>query len=301
MGDGMQIHGRWAVAALLALGVGSPATAGSSSAPMATNPLDVGRSTFVITTRSGNAVVHIGKSDSFVAGVLSPEANAEIRRFLGQRHAPPVRFVLAVDAPGAARYGDGGWGRAGAITIAQERLRSQMTADMKPDASEAGAALPILGFSNVQQMYLSDGEVHAVYQLDGPRNADVSVHLENAKVLFLGTLYTADGYPDLTPDDGGSLDGLIKTIDYFSDAFASEEGIHLVPGRGAVSTPNALIEYSAMLRLVRDRLLGLIDAGRSDQEILAAAPLSDLDVRWGHGPVSTTEFTALALRSLRKR
>lgn len=263
--------------------------------------LEVAPSTFVVTTRSGNAVVHIGKTDAFVAGVLSPEANRAIRDFLAERHAPPVRFVLAIDAPDAARYGDGGWGQQGAITAAQERFRSQMTADLKPETAEPGAALPILGFSNVLQMYLSDDEVHAVYQLDGPRNADVSVHLEHSEVLFLGTLYTADGFPDLAPDDGGSLDGLIKTIESFSDSFASEPGVHLVPGRGATTTPKALTEYSAMLHTVRDRLLALMDAGRSDEQILAAAPLADLEARWGHGPVSTATFATNALRSLRKR
>ena len=263
--------------------------------------LELTPSTFVVTTGSGNSVVHIGKTDAFVAGVLSPEANRAIREFLAERHAPPVRFALAVDAPDAARYGDGGWGQRGAITVAQERLRSQMSVDLKPETAEPGAALPILGFSNVQQMYLSDDEVHAVYQLDGPRNADVSVHLEKSEVLFLGTLYTADGYPDLAPDDGGSLDGLIKTIESFSDAFASEVGVHLVPGRGATTTPKALVEYATMLHAVRDRLLALMEAGRSDAQILAAAPLADLDARWGHGPVSSAAFTASALRSLRKR
>jgi hypothetical protein len=302
----MNLFARYWPLALMAIGLAGTASAGGPTAMTAPSPspTEITAGMFVFAEPEGNVLLRIGSHDSIVVGTLAPRGTAAVLEFLATRHAPAVRFALAVDGPDAARYGDGGWGRAGATTIAHERLRARISAQFKdgtPHDGLAGLALPILGFSQVQQMYVSDDEVHAVHQQAGPGDADLSVHFEGAGVLFLGTLLSTDGYPTLDLDDGGSVDGLVKTVEFFAQGFAAEASVRFVPGRGATADGAGLVEYLQMLRSARSKIQALIAAGLGDGEIVARGPLQELDARWGRGPVSSRQFTTLLVRSLRPK
>jgi hypothetical protein len=302
----MNALARFRLQALAAFGMLSTATAGvpTGTAPAPPTPTEIASATFVFAEPEGNLLLHVGPRDSIVVGALAPRATAAVLEFLATRHAPAVRFALAADGPEAARDGDGGWGRVGATTIAQERLRARMSAAFKDTTRRdtlAGIALPTLGFSHVQQMDLSDDEVHAVHQEAGAGDADLSVHFEGAGILFLGTLLATDGYPAIDLEDGGSIDGLIRTVEFFARGFGSEPGVRFVPGRGATVDGAGLDEYLRMLRAARSEIQALVAAGLAEDEIVARGPLQGLDARWGHGPISSRQFTALLVRSLRSK
>jgi cyclase len=66
---------------------------------------------------------------------------------------------------------------------------------------------------------------------------------------------------------------------------AANDSAKIVPGHGAVATKAKLQEYHDMLVMVRDRVKKLVDEGKSEQEVLAANPIADIDVKWaGEGP-----------------
>ena len=54
----------------------------------------------------------------------------------------------------------------------------------------------------------------------------------------------------------------------------------IVPGHGARATKANLEEYRDMLVAARDRIRKLRDEGKSEQEVVAAKPLADLDAKW---------------------
>lgn len=241
----------------------------------------------------GNLLVRIGAKESFVAGAQRPELVAAARALLAAQHAPPVRFALAMSAEDAARHGDGGWGAAGAVTLAHELERARI--------ARAGAGpLPSMGFSEVVQVGLSGDEAHVVHQPAGYSDADVIVHLEREGVLALGADYTSDGYPDLDLTAGGSFDGLVKTIDTFTRNFG-ETSMQFVPIRGPVTNGAALREYRDMLVAVHDRIAKLVAGGATERDVVAAKPTAPFDARWGHGRVSGDRFAAAAFHSLTRR
>jgi hypothetical protein len=242
---------------------------------------------------AGNLVVRIGARESFVAGAQRPELIVAARALLASQHAPPVRYALAMASEEATREGDGGWGAAGAVSLAHELARGRMM--------RAGvAALPAMGFSEVVQLGLSGDEAHVVHQPAGYSDADVIVHLEREGVLLLGADFASDGYPDLDLAAGGSFDGLVKTIDTFTRNFG-RTSVQFVPMRGAAANGAALREYRDMLVAVRDRIAKLVSGGATERDVIAAKPTATFDARWGHGPVSGDRFAAMAFRSLARR
>ena len=45
-----------------------------------------------------------------------------------------------------------------------------------------------------------------------------------------------------------------------------------------------------MIVTVRDRIKRMIEAGRTESEVLAEHPTTDFDAEWGHGRVRPEEF-----------
>jgi len=145
-------------------------------------------------------------------------------------------------------------------------------------------------------------EIHMVHQLAGFSDADFSAHFERSHLLYLGALFTTDGYPEIDLEHGGTLAGMIRAADGFLEMFGgSPNAVHpIVPGRGPLATIADLRAYRDMLAAVRDRVQPMVKDGKTLAEVVAAHPTARFDARWGHGPVKPDAFVGMVYRSLSK-
>ena len=127
------------------------------------------------------------------------------------------------------------------------------------------------------------------------------VHFEKEGILFLNQMLTTDGYPAIDLKRGGSITGLVTTIASLIRGFtpypAKVEPI--VPARGPLATLGDLQQYGAMLTTVQDRVRALRESGATLDDAIHAAPTRDFDERWGHGPVSPSQFVSMVFQSLK--
>jgi hypothetical protein len=200
----------------------------------------------------------------------------------------------------APQFGDGGWGRASAVTMTHERLYRRMLRPAQPRM--ATNDLPATSFSAVVQIRLKNEEVHFIHERFGYTDADTIVHVENTGALYLGNTFTTDGYPTVLLDRGGTISGLIGAAEYFIRAFGNDPGRiePIIPGRGPIGTMSDLREYSNMLIAISYRIGDMAKKGLTLQETLALKPTAEFDARWGHGPVSPDEFTTVVSESLKR-
>jgi hypothetical protein len=248
----------------------------------------------VLASPNANLVVFVDSVSAFVAGVHTPALVARAREVLTTLAAPATRYIVIMESDSAPSYGDLGWRGAGVTAIAQERLVGRMRRSRGPQPND----LPVEGFSQAVQIRLQREEAHIVHDYNGATDADVIVHFERSGFLILGALFTSDGYPDIKLDRGGTIDGMIRWVDWFCKSFRSTGPI--VPARGPVSTLQGLIEYRDMLIAVRGRVDTLLKAGRSVEDVIAAKPAAEFDQRWGRGPVSSDRFVQTLSASLQK-
>jgi len=262
---------------------------------------------YLLSHATANLIVFVGDDLSCVVGIQHPALVKRAIALLASLHAPAVKYALIGDAEDAAAYGDGGWGRRGAVTLAQERLLARMAKETPaPPAGTNGAqtapatALPVMGFSQVVQLHIKDEDTHIIHERAGYSDADTIIHFEHSGIVYLGPTFTTDGYPRIDAARGGQLAGLIDTADFFATNFAQvpDKVEPIIPGRGPVATLADLRDYRDMLRTVRDRVRTLTQSGKSLQEILAAKPTAEFDSKWGHGPVTPTEFVTMVRASL---
>lgn len=280
-------------------------TAGQARAQGAVQVQEIAPGYLLHSTPTANLLLWSGPEQSMVAGVHHPALVARVTETLRARSLSPVRYALMMEADSAPGYGDAGWARTGAITLTHESLYTRMNRRVRPRTGTgvplpAGAALPVMGFSQVVQLYMSGEEVHVIHERPGYTSADVIVHYENAGVLYLGNTLTTDGYPQVDSARGGSVAGIITTLDFFLNAFARNPAMlePIVPGRGPVTDTAGLREYRDMLVAVRDRVQAQRAEGRTVEQVVAARPTADLDARWGRGPVTPAEFVASVYHSL---
>jgi hypothetical protein len=261
---------------------------------------------YVVTDHGRNLVLITGARASMVAGVQEPALVRKARRALVSLGAAPVRYVVLMNGPGAVGFEDAGWERRGALVLAHEGLRYAILRARRTGDSAAVRArttrAPTMGFSEVVQIAIGrEEDAHLVKQPDGATGSDVAVHFERAGVLYLSSL-TTDGYPEIDAEGGGTLGGLIKTVDDFVTNFAAAPQViePIVPARGPLATLRDLRDFRDMLTAVRDRLNPMLDAGKTADDAVAARPTAQFDARWGRGPVTPERFVRAAWAVLAK-
>jgi len=249
----------------------------------------------VFATRTGNVVALVGPDGALLIGTPSADSTERISSELAKRTKSPARYVLI------APEGDAGWGRRGAFVAMQEktleRIGGHVMGAPKPPSEEfvkMGVDRPRVSFSEVMSFDLNGEAVHIVKQQPGYSDSDALVHFHLAKLVYWGEAFPGDGYPEIAFAQGGTLDGLLKTLGGWTDP-----GFHVVPARGEVTTGAGLKAFCDMIVTVRDRVRHSIDAGRTENQVIGEHPTAEFDAQWGHGRVPPDAFVHEIYRALK--
>jgi cyclase len=255
----------------------------------------------VFSTTAGNVVASVGTDGALLIGTPPAASTPRISSVLASRTKSPVRYVVVAPQDFAHSEGDAGWGRRGAFVAMQEnalrRLGGGTMGAPTPLSShfvDLGVDRPRVAFSEVLAFDLNGEAIHVVRQKPGYSDADAIAHFHVAKTVYLGEAFPGDGYPAIDPAQGGTLDGLVKTLDGWTDS-----SFHVVPARGKVTNGASVKALRDMIVTVRDRMQRRIEAGRTESEIQAEHPTAEFDAEFGHGRVGPEEFVHDVYRALK--
>src|SRR5438445_3036692 len=92
-------------------------------------------------------------------------------------------------------------------------------------------------------------------QTDG----DIVVYISPANVAAVGDIFSNHFYPIIDLASGGSIDGMIHSLDEI--LARTDEQTKIVPGHAPVATRTHLEEYSDILAQVRQRIMHLLAPG----------------------------------------
>jgi cyclase len=255
----------------------------------------------VFGTRTGNVVALVGPDGALLIGTPSADSTERISSELAKRTKSPARYVLIAPEDPAHSEGDAGWGRRGAFVAMQEkaleRIGGHVMGAPKPPSEEfvkMGVDRPRVSFSEVMSFDLNGEAVHIVKQKPGYSDSDALVHFHLAKLVYWGEAFPGDGYPEIAFAQGGTLDGLLKTLGGWTDP-----GFQVVPARGEVTTGAGLKAFCDMIVTVRDRVRHSIDAGRTENQVIGEHPTAEFDAQWGHGRVPPDAFVHEIYKALK--
>ena len=246
----------------------------------------------VFSTTAGNVVASVGPDGAFLVGTPATASTTYISNLVASRTKSAVRYVVIAPLDLAHSEGDAGWGRLGAFVAMHENALQRIGGNVMgtpPPLSRRFTELkvdrPRIAFSEVLAFDINGESIHIVHQEPGYSNADAIVHFHVANLIYLGEVFPGDGYPAIDPAQGGTLEGLVNTLDGWTDS-----AFRIVPARGEATNGASVKAFRDMIVAVRDRMKPLIAAGRTEGQILAEHPTAEFDARWGHGRVQPDQF-----------
>jgi cyclase len=193
-------------------------------------------------------------------------------------------------------------GSSGVTIIAQERVKQQLSSVQDVsfvglrDGHYPSQALPGVTYSS--SMTLHQGSQRLTLQNYGSAHTDgdTVIYIAPANVAVVGDIFSNHFYPIIDLVSGGSIDGMIHSLDQI--LAQTDRQTKIVPGHGPVATRADLQDYRDMLVQVRQSVKDLIAAGKTMDDVVRAAPTKDFDSKWGNGYVTADVFTKMVFSSL---
>jgi glyoxylase-like metal-dependent hydrolase (beta-lactamase superfamily II) len=194
------------------------------------------------------------------------------------------------------------FGSSGVTIIAQQNVKKQLSSVQEVpfvglrDGHYPEQALPTVTYSST--MALRQGSQRLTLANYGPAHTDgdTVIYIAPVNVVVVGDIFSNAFYPIIDLTSGGSIDGMILSIERI--LAQTDERTKIVPGHGPVATRADLQAYRDMLVQVRQRIQQLIAAGKTMDEVVAAAPTKDFDAKWGSGYLTPDVFTKIVFSSL---
>ena len=119
-------------------------------------------------------------------------------------------------------------------------------------------------------------------------DGDSIVYFRGSDVLAVGDVINMVSYPVIDTARGGSVNGLIETLNWILDVCVVEHmmegGTIVVPGHGRLMDAADVAYYRDMVTIMRDRIREMARRGMTLEQIKAARPTRDYDGRYGKNP-----------------
>jgi cyclase len=206
----------------------------------------------------------------------------------------PVDFVINTHAHGDHVGGNVYVTEKGALVVSHDQLRARMEGN--PQLNTGPGALPVITFSDRMTFHVNGEEAIAMHVPNAHTDGDAIIHFRNANVIAAGDLSFRGLFPFIDLDSGGTVEGFIAGMQQLIDM--SDEDTKFLTGHGPVATRADLVKDIAMLRDARARVRALVDQGMSEEEILAANPLSDYHDDYSWFFITTERMTKTLIQTL---
>ena len=214
----------------------------------------------------------------------------------------PIKFVINTHWHGDHTGGNENLGRAGAVIVAHDNVRTRMASDQFSAAmnrtitASPAAALPVVTFDSTTTVHLNREDIRAVHIPPAHTDGDSLIVFTRANVIHMGDTYFASGYPYVDLSSGGAARGVVAAADR---ALALGNGAtRYIPGQGKVSDRTALIAYRAMVADTIAAVEAAMTGGKSVEQVIAAKPTAAGDAQWGNGFIKPNAWVRTIYASL---
>ena len=259
---------------------------------------------FLFSGDGENIVAVVGQGDTLLIDSGIATRSTELSEAIYKATARPVTRLINthwhLDSTGGNAY----FGSGGVTIIAQENVKKRLTSVQSMpfvgirDGHYPDMALPTQTYSSSLTLHQGSQQLNLVNYGSAHTDGDSIIYLDPANIVIVGDIFSNPFYPVIDLGSGGSIDGLIHSVD---EVLAhTNEQTKVIPGHGPFATRADLRAYREMLAHVRERVQELVAAGRTMNQTAAAAPTSEFDAKWGNGYLSGNVFTEMVYSSLKK-
>lgn len=249
----------------------------------------------------GNLGLLMGEDGVVLIDDGLPPLVGRLQAAIDQLTEEPVEFLINTHVHGDHIGGNEVLGREGAVIVAHDNLRRRLVAEgvqtgtgSKAPAPEA--ALPVVTFADSVTFHLNDREAFVFHVAGAHTDGDAVIHFRDDNVIHAGDVMFNGLFPFIDLDSGGTVDGYIAAQERI--LALADDATRIIPGHGPLAGRKDLQAAVDMLKDARGRVRALVEAGKSEEEILAENPLADYGEDWSWQFITTERMTRTLCRSL---
>ncbi len=203
----------------------------------------------------------------------------------------PVDFVINTHVHGDHIGGNVAFHNTGATIISHDNIRHRMLAENK-----ARDALPEVTFSDSVTFHFNGHTAFVFHVPHAHTDGDAAIHFSEVNIIHSGDLLFNGIFPFIDLDSGGSVFGYIAGQEKILSI--ADADTKIISGHGPLASKVDLQTAHDMLVDALARVKGLVDAGKSEDEILAENPLALYHDDWSWYFITTEKITRTLYRSL---
>ena len=233
----------------------------------------------VLFGNGGNIGVSYGEDGTFIVDDQFAPLAPKIQAAIAGLGASPVKYLVNTHWHFDHAGGNEPFGNAGAIIVAQSRVRDRLAAggtvagNNSPPAPKA--ALPVVTYDRGVTFHINGDTLDVLHTGGGHTDGDSVIYWRKANVLHTGDMMMhRSGFPFVDLSSGGNVRHLLVSIDQM--IAMTDANTVVIPGHGPLATRADLIAWRAMIATAVERVEALKSAGRTLDQIKAAKPLAGL-------------------------
>jgi cyclase len=243
-------------------------------------PTKVSDRFYTLEGQGGMIGVLFGPDGVFMVDTQFAPLSDKIAAAIKQLTPQPIKFVVNTHVHGDHTGGNENFAKMGATLISREELRFRLAhpspgANGQPAAPTPAAALPRQTYRDRLTLFMNGEEIQLIAVPRAHTDGDTMVVFPGLDLIMTGDFYRSIQYPNIDRANGGSLQGMLDGLGEVIGR--AGPATKIVPGHGPTVTRAAVATHRDMILTVRDRIAKLVDAGKTEDEAVAAKVLADFD------------------------
>lgn len=280
--------------------------------------LPVKGNVYMVVGAGGNIAIQVGEDGVLMVDTGTARAADQVLAAVRQVTSKPIRWILNTHAHSDHTGGNQAIAGAGsgilqpnateralrtASIVAHDNVLLRLNAPAGGEAPMPGVALPALTYLETsREMYFNDEPVILTHGADAHTDGDSIVFFRRSDVVVAGDVYSNASYPVIDVTTGGTINGSIEALNQLLDVMVSKEkaegGTYVIPGHGRLADEADVFAYRNMVTIIRDRIQELKGRGMSLDQVKAARPTLDYDLRYATQALTAERFVETVYQTL---
>ena len=231
---------------------------------------------YMLQGSGGNIGVSIGNDGTLIVDDQFAPLTNKIAAAIAELTDRPVNIVVNSHFHYDHTDGNENFGRAGAYIVAHDNSRKRMESTQvlagsgRVQEAYDTVGLPKITFFDSMRFYFNGNAVDIVKTGNGHTDGDAQIYFREANVFHTGDMFVRYGLPFIDQSNGGTMDGMIDAL--MNIASLIDDDTIIIPGHGQLSSRDDLLDYRAMLVVIRGKLVRAKVLSLSPGEMLESQP-----------------------------